>query len=197
MEHAAIKKREDEPVRDVWVAVFDMPRDLPKVWKHNEQLAERVERTDGVMHVHTESQQDLEARTVLVSHIPDDHVVAADDQESKDPGATLSLTLMEVLTAFGDIDVVTVHVKADGEKDGDSWAFVTYELHSGAHAALEAAARGEVQVPGIDHTSSGGHMVPDRTVHVDPAHLTGVSPGNLPDGDRLGRVHKMSETLYR
>ena len=112
MEHAAIKKREDEPVRDVWVAVFDMPRDLAKTWKHNEQLADRVERTDNIMHVNTESTQELEKRTVIVSKIPDDHVVAADpDADRQDPA--LSLTLMELLTVFGDIDVVTVHMKAE------------------------------------------------------------------------------------
>lgn len=193
MEHAAIKKREDEPVRDVWVAVFDMPRDLAKTWKHNEQLADRVERTDNIMHVNTESTQELEKRTVIVSKIPDDHVVAADpDADRQDPA--LSLTLMELLTVFGDIDVVTVHKKAEGEKDGDSWAFVTYELHSGARMALEAAEKGEVQVPGIDHTSSGGHMVPDRTLRVEHASLMGAGDSVA---DRLGHSHQMSETQYR
>jgi hypothetical protein len=190
MEQAAIKKRNNEPVKDVWAIVFNMPGNFAELWHQNEVLAARNTVADALLHVNTEATEDLEARTVHVSDIPHDCVIQAEDAEP-----TLSRELMTRLTAFGDIDTVTVRVRhsmhSDGADTGLSWAFVTYETGLDARAVCAA----EVTVPGVDHTSSGHHIIPERSLRITSASLTDLDKNSA--AARQAYKHTKEESLYR
>ena len=180
MEQAAIKKRNHETVKYVWAVVFSMPKNAAAVWRHNEIMADRDEELEVRLHVHTESVQDLQARTVHVADIPADHIVLS---KEKDP--TLSLDLMDCLNQFGDVDTVTVRVKPRLDKDG-SWALVTFESQPDAAAAVEA---------GLSVRVTKDTEVLDHKLRVTAAQLELQSKDTV----QYKQVHKhtRSEALFR
>lgn len=161
-EHAALIKRDQERVKDVWAMVFRLPDEAQEMVKHNEQLASTDGGMDSILHINTESDSDFEDRSVQLRNIPDEHIVLT---EGKAP--TLSEVLIVRLEKFGDIDAITVRVRQQtGNAVEDlreySWAFVTYELETHAAELVNAG----VWVPGEDHTGTGHHMVPERSLQV-------------------------------
>lgn len=192
MQQAAVKKRSHEPVKDVWAVVFSMPESFEEAWKQNDLLAAKNAEIDALMHIHTESGEDFEARTVHVDDIPADHIIMADD----DAEPSLSLELMSRLTKFGDVDTVTVRVRTPVHVDGAdielSWAFVTYETALAAEAAVVAG----VTVPVLDRTTTGHHVIPERPVRITQARLAAMEKTGTQAARQVYK-HNSAAALYR
>lgn len=178
-------KRLDEKVKDVWALVFKMPADTARIWRENEQLSTMDEGDSHYLHVGTESEEDLQARTIHIGDIPEEHVIGFSDAGGE---PSLSDHLMAKLGDHGDVDTVTV--RARNGVQGLSWALVTYEDIAQAHRAIETG----VSVSGEDHTSGGHHMVPDKNLIVAQADLTRKTTGSYA---RQKMKHEGAERLFR
>ena len=147
-------------------------------------MADMDGEVEAHLHIHTESVLGLQARTVHVADIPDEHIVLSEGDLS-DP--TLSSELMDCLNHFGDVDTVTVRVKTQStrraENEGEfSWAFVTFETEPDAAAAIEA---------GLSVPVTKDSETLDVKLKVTQAALTGLKTGT--EKSRIVQKHTRSE----
>ena len=147
-------------------------------------MADMDGEVEAHLHIHTESVLGLQARTVFVAAIPDEHIVLSEG-DLADP--TLSSELMDCLSHFGDVDTVTVRVKTQStrrsESEGEfSWAFVTFETEPDAAAAIEA---------GLSVPVTKDSETLDVKLKVTQAALTGLKTGT--EKSRIVQKHTRSE----
>ena len=167
-ETAELRKREFEDVVNVWALVFRMPRDAHEIWLENERLTRARGEFGGAMHITTETEEDLTARTVHLGLIPAEHVVSSEVEEP-----SLSSELMRKLSERGDVDTVTVRERAGIM--GLSWALVTYERKQGAVTCIEDG----ISVSGADHSTSANQMVPEKALRVSLVDIHRESHGSF------------------